>query len=96
MPGTPTLLTEEGNTMDQDERTKLADRIDAWSPSQGVLVFIARERRMIADALRNSGREGLEKAAKLAESYHGLDEGDLPHDIAAGNRIAKAIRMLPI
>jgi hypothetical protein len=37
---------------EREELLALADRIDSWTPSKSVLVFIARERRMIVDALR--------------------------------------------
>ena len=33
-----------------------------------------------------------EKCAKIAESCHGVDEGDLPSDVRAGERIAANIR----
>lgn len=40
------------------ELLALADRVDAWEPSKGVLVFIALERRRIADALRQAAQRG--------------------------------------
>jgi hypothetical protein len=45
---------EANQTSPVSESAKLADKIAAWSPSSnGPLVFIARERRLIEDALRS-------------------------------------------
>lgn len=56
-----------------DERMKLADRIDAWEPGKGVLVFIAHERRMISAALRAPEATNILTAD---EAWHELVEKD--------------------
>lgn len=36
----------------------------------------------------------LERCAIIAETLHGVDEGDTPQDVRAGHRIASEIRLL--
>lgn len=38
----------------------------------------------------------IEECARLAESLHGVEEGDIPQHVFAGHRIAKAIRALSL